>query len=172
MGRTPLHEACARGHAASAALLIQKGAEGSARDIDGFTPLHTAASAGMLDAVKVLVDCKFCGIISLFIYLLIYIYLYLFYYLFIVSLLLSLVPLHMASHSHSLSLTLLPYMEIGLDDEDGKGETALHDAAYNGHSEVAAFLISSGAKVSPQDRLGSMFLILFILFYFIYLLLF
>ena len=47
----------------------------------------------------------------------------------------------------------------GIDDEDGKGETPLHDAAYNGHSEVALFLISSGANVSLQDRLGSMFFI-------------
>ena len=54
----------------------------------------------------------------------------------------------------------------GIDDEDGKGETPLHDAAYNGHSEVALFLISSGANVSLQDRLGSMFLIFIFLLIF------
>lgn len=40
---------------------------------------------------------------------------------------------------------------------DGKGETALHDAAYSGHNEVVSLLLKCGAEINSQDRILSMF---------------
>lgn len=50
---------------------------------------------------------------------------------------------------------VLPFFSSGINEVDGKGETALHDAAYGGHSEVVSLMLQRGADVSTQDRIGS-----------------
>jgi len=52
---TPLHKACANGHASTVQLLLSRGALHVAND-SGNTPLHWAASAGHADCVKLLLD--------------------------------------------------------------------------------------------------------------------
>lgn len=46
LGRTPLHEACARGHVAAAEELLRRGARVHLRRPNGFTALHYAAAGG------------------------------------------------------------------------------------------------------------------------------
>lgn len=52
---TPLHKACANGHASTVQLLLSRGALHVAND-SGNTPLHWAAAAGHADCVKLLLD--------------------------------------------------------------------------------------------------------------------
>jgi ankyrin repeat protein len=49
---TPLHAATAGGHADIALLLIDRGADVTARDSGGHTPLHIAAENGLADVVR------------------------------------------------------------------------------------------------------------------------
>ena len=52
---TPLHKACANGHASTVQLLLSRGALHVAND-SGNTPLHWAAASGHADCVKLLLD--------------------------------------------------------------------------------------------------------------------
>ena len=52
-GYTALHYAAQRNHAAVCTLLLRRGADVNARQC-GATPLHRAAHAGALDAIKIL----------------------------------------------------------------------------------------------------------------------
>lgn len=55
---TPLHLAAMHGHADTAQLLLDDGANKNAQNTVGMTALHLAAKAGFLDVVKVLVNAK------------------------------------------------------------------------------------------------------------------
>jgi uncharacterized protein len=55
---TPLHLAAMHGHADTAKLLLDDGANVNALNTAGMTALHLAAKAGFLDVVKVLVNAK------------------------------------------------------------------------------------------------------------------
>lgn len=54
-GRTPLWQACDKGHHDIAELLIQKGADIGAKNTDGETPLHQAVSRGRIGIVRLLI---------------------------------------------------------------------------------------------------------------------
>jgi ankyrin repeat protein len=43
---TPLHRACDKGKISSAEVLLQAGADPNAKDVNGATPTHWAASSG------------------------------------------------------------------------------------------------------------------------------
>jgi len=58
MGHTALHCACQKGHLEVAKLLVEKGADISARSLGEWTPLHSACFNGHLDVVKWLVSEK------------------------------------------------------------------------------------------------------------------
>ena len=55
-GRTPLHSAALRGHAAAIAALLDAGADPDTRDEKGKPPLHAAAQNGHAAAVAALLD--------------------------------------------------------------------------------------------------------------------
>eukprot|EP00474_Spongospora_subterranea_P005356 CRZ05814.1 hypothetical protein [Spongospora subterranea] len=55
-GRTPLHWACAHGHADIAKLLISNGWSCNVQDEVLWSPLHSACSAGHTDVVKLLIN--------------------------------------------------------------------------------------------------------------------
>ena len=52
----PLHSAAAGGHAAIAALLLERGADPDARQQGGFVPLHSAAARGDEVTARLLLD--------------------------------------------------------------------------------------------------------------------
>jgi ankyrin repeat protein len=52
----PLHSAAAGGHAAIAALLLERGADPDARQQGGFVPLHAAAARGDEVTARLLLD--------------------------------------------------------------------------------------------------------------------
>ncbi|XP_068679362.1 ankyrin repeat domain-containing protein 66-like [Montipora capricornis] len=54
--RTALHWAASRGHAKCVKLLLEYGADPSARMVGGWTPAHCAAETGRLNVLKVLID--------------------------------------------------------------------------------------------------------------------
>ncbi len=55
-GRTPLHEAAARGHQATAEILLKHGADINAKDNANRTPLHLAAAGGHGQLVEFLIS--------------------------------------------------------------------------------------------------------------------
>jgi len=55
-GRRPLHWAATLGNADASAVLVKSGADANARDEHGRTPLHLAAREGRLEIVKLLVE--------------------------------------------------------------------------------------------------------------------
>jgi ankyrin repeat protein len=52
----PLHSAAAGGHAAIAALLLERGADPDARQEGGFVPLHSAAARGDQVTARLLLE--------------------------------------------------------------------------------------------------------------------
>lgn len=57
-GRTPLHDACLKGHDATVKLLLDRGAKVNARDENGATPLHDAALGGSAKVIALLLAHK------------------------------------------------------------------------------------------------------------------
>lgn len=55
-GSTPLIVACAKGHIEVAKVLLDKGADVNARNVNGWTALMAASANDRLDAVKLLLD--------------------------------------------------------------------------------------------------------------------
>ena len=54
--RTPLHDACRRGHMEVAMALVDRGADVDARDVDQRTPLHAACFNDNMELAIALVD--------------------------------------------------------------------------------------------------------------------
>ncbi|XP_074640786.1 ankyrin repeat domain-containing protein 66-like [Tubulanus polymorphus] len=52
--RTPLHWACTKGYVECIRLLLEYGAKGTSRMVDGWTPAHCAAEAGKLTSLRAL----------------------------------------------------------------------------------------------------------------------
>lgn len=61
-GRTPLHFAADRGHAAAASRLLELGARIDAQDSDGMTPLAYAVACENEKAIEVLVSNMTCAV--------------------------------------------------------------------------------------------------------------
>jgi ankyrin repeat protein len=134
-GWTPLHVASTYGHMAIARILVEQGADETARDNNGKTPLLLASRKGHVELARFLVeygadpiardnDGK--------------------------------TPLHEASiHGHVELARFL--VEYGVDAivRDDNGGTALHWASSHGRLDVARFLVERGADVTARDKFGN-----------------
>ena len=54
--RTPLHEACENPFIEVVKLLVDKGSNVNADDVDGLTPMHEACANGHLDIIQFLLE--------------------------------------------------------------------------------------------------------------------
>ena len=126
-GVTPLHDA-AFGHKEIAELLIDKGADVDAQDVNGWTPLHCAARNGHKEIAELLLaKGADVGVKNKA----------------------GFTPLHLAAywdHTKIVKLLIAEGADVNAKDEDGV--TPLHEAALWGHNEVAELLIANGAEVN------------------------
>uniref|UniRef100_A0A673H6X5 Serine/threonine-protein phosphatase 6 regulatory ankyrin repeat subunit C-like n=1 Tax=Sinocyclocheilus rhinocerous TaxID=307959 RepID=A0A673H6X5_9TELE len=131
-GRTALHHAVHSGHTVT--LLLNKGANVSARDIKDRQPIHLAAHLGHLEVVRLLVACSAdvsCRDKQGF------------------------TPLHAAAlggHTEVVQYLLKHGAEI--DEADGSGNSALHMVCYAGQRAVASELVNCGASVNRSNVRG------------------
>ncbi|KAM6541155.1 hypothetical protein CsatB_005602 [Cannabis sativa] len=154
-GRTPMHEAAARGHVEALRSLLSAGGNAEIRDSRGWTPLHCASSEGHYEVVECLLErsnAKYVvdrdgrtafalaadnGHTEL------------------------LAPLHLNDALHraarlgdvnGLKSCLAEGANVNVRDQNGW--TALHRAAFKGDVESARALISHGAQVDALDDAG------------------
>jgi ankyrin repeat protein len=126
-GQTPLHEEAAAGCKEVVELLLAKNAEPNAKDHDGFTPLHMAASAdvaGLLLAKGAEVNAKGKD---------------------------GFTPLHTAARKGYKDVAeLLLANGADVNAQSNWGWTPLHAAADKGHKDMAEFLLAKGADVNAK----------------------
>jgi ankyrin repeat protein len=131
---TALHVAAHRGHAGVGRVLLELGADPTAKDKDGKTPLHVASEWGNVEAIRLLLekgadptaqdkDGK--------------------------------TPLHFASRSGNVEAIRL-LLEKGADPtaQDKHGKTPLHFASRSGNVEAIRLLLEKGADPTAQDKHG------------------
>uniref|UniRef100_A0A673H9Q6 Serine/threonine-protein phosphatase 6 regulatory ankyrin repeat subunit C-like n=1 Tax=Sinocyclocheilus rhinocerous TaxID=307959 RepID=A0A673H9Q6_9TELE len=113
-------------------LLLNKGANVSARDIKDRQPIHLAAHLGHLEVVRLLVACSAdvsCRDKQGF------------------------TPLHAAAlGGHTEVVQYL--LKHGIDEADGSGNSALHMVCYAGQRAVASELVNCGASVNRSNVRG------------------
>ena len=124
-GFTPLHFAAYWGADDVARLLVAKGANVNARNKDGATPLHGAAYGGNLEIARLLV-AKGADVNAK----------------------------GAGVQSSNRAGFVLRYKRTFLMISRVAGRTPLHQAAFNGHTEVARLLLDEGAAVDPKDAEG------------------
>lgn len=129
-GETPLHIAARLNHADIVLLFLQNGAEVNARDNQGFTALHYAASAGSMKAARVLLEHQADvnaqgGRLNL------------------------LTPLHLAAVKGSTDMVRL-LIQYGADVKKA-GQTALHAAAGHDNLDVVKALLAAGADPRSHE---------------------
>jgi len=131
---TPLHEVAKNGYLEVARLFVDRGADVSAANGDGWTPLHEAAKHGDGELARMLVDRG--ADVS-------------------VANGGGWTPLHEAATRGEEELARF-LVERGADISaaNGDGWTPLHAAAQNGHSALARLLVILGANVSAANRGG------------------
>ena len=130
---TRLHVAVARGHAKVALLLIERGADVSARSQpDGLTPLYYAAACGRLTVAKLLaargaaVNAR--GEIGD-------------------------TPLHAAAHEgHADLVTYLVAQGADIKARDALGHRPLYDALHNDRGPAAAALLDAGSDANEDGE--------------------
>src|SRR6266850_1477920 len=133
-GSTPLHVASSQGHLAVARVLVEHGANVTARDDGGATPLHQASRYGGMDLVRFLIKHganvttrnKYGG-----------------------------TPLHWASARGHLDVVRF-LIEHGADAmaRSTHGRTPLHGVSENGNLDLVQFLVEHGATTA-QDNYGN-----------------
>jgi ankyrin repeat protein len=130
---TPLHYASSRGKIEIVKYLISKGADLSARDVDGDTPLHWAATDGHLDIIKLLIGkgADFDSRNNR-----------------------NKPPFYWAvvrGHPDVMEYFLGKNVAY-LTEKDNVGYTYLHWAAITGKPESAEFLINKGADINERKN--------------------
>ena len=128
---TPLILACLRGFSELAILLIQKGADISARNLDKYSPIHIASMKGLSDVVIALLekgaDTELREASNR-------------------------TPLHWACHNgHFETALILLSKGADINSRDLYRDTPLHWACVQGHSQIALCLIGKGADVDASD---------------------
>lgn len=137
-GWTPLHFASAYGREAELQLLVEAGADASATDARGITPLHLCCKAGNINAVKVLIaeelDLDMDAQTEMG----------------------TTAVMMAAANGHSGALKMLVTRGASLDHQDKMGDTALHIAARCGFAGFCARLVSRGASTELRNRDGAL----------------
>ena len=140
-GDTPLHRAAVRGHAETAALLLNRDARAcGVQNNSGRTPLHCAAMEGHLKTTMLLLEKRYdtgaCDATDEE----------------------GSTPLHWAARRGHLEAVkeLLKHSNAGASvAKDGEGRTPLYRAAWNGHTAtVAALLEHNGAASDVPGKEG------------------
>ena len=129
---TPLHLSSRKGHLNLARMLVDRGADVSAQDENGWIPLHRASSMGHIDVVQMLVECG--ADVS-------------------TQDKDGRTPLHRASSMGHIDVAQM-LVERGADvsAHDKNGWTPLHWAFSRSHVDVARMLVERGADVSAQAQ--------------------
>ncbi|KAJ1351275.1 Ankyrin repeat domain-containing protein 44 [Parelaphostrongylus tenuis] len=134
-GNSPLHYAAFAGDVAIASILIECGANINAQDSRGLTPLHRTIPSRNFAVAKLLIE-KGCDVT--------------------LRCKLLQTPLHICAIHNvpSIASLLLSEKYPMLDSPDSCGCTALHHAAYRGHTEVAELLLKAGINMASVDNLN------------------
>ncbi len=140
-GRTPLHSAALSGHRDIAEFLLANGAEVNAKDKEGMTPLHCAATASPIDSSELLKG--------------------------VAELLLDngaevnaedksgFTPLILAAWSGDKDVAeLLLARGADVDAKDDRGRTSLHGALMTGYKDLVEVLLANKADVNSKDNSG------------------
>ena len=133
-GTTALQLASREGHVEVACILVEHGADVTAKDDSGETPLHQASSARCVDLAQFLVENGANATAEDN---------------------WGRTPLHLASRVGSLDLArLLVGHGANVTAQNEEGSTPLHEAAEMGIVDLARFLVEHGASVTVQDMHG------------------
>jgi 26S proteasome non-ATPase regulatory subunit 10 len=135
-GRVPLHWAASKGHKDLVSWLLSQNKDANPTDDSNWTPLIIAASAGHTEVVKQLLECganpaavtdqKRSAL------------------------------LYAASKNKHDIVNLLLAARVNVNEQDVVGQTALHRAAGQGHTQsVTALLTADNCLVDVQDRYGN-----------------
>ena len=124
------HLASRSGHVEVAQVLVEHGADPTARDMDGLNPLHLASFHGYVEVVQLLVEHGADPTVQDND---------------------GWTPLHWASQNGHVEVARF-LVEHSADPtvQDKDGWTPLHRASQNGHDKIVQFLVESGADVQCQ----------------------